>query len=128
MVNNLAHKAGLGDSDHECITFTLDCYEEVKNTEERLNYYKSNYTTIRQRLKQINRIYELKDDFSTAYINFIKALETAMKGCIPKYKSAKKKKNIYLTQGAIRLKDLKNKLWRRYTRTKPTTIAQDTQK
>ena len=32
MVFNLTHKAGLGDSDHICIYFVLNCYHKDKNT------------------------------------------------------------------------------------------------
>ena len=41
-----------------------------------------------------------------------------MEGCVPEYKQDQKKKNIYLTPEAIRKKNLKNKLWNRYTRTR----------
>ena len=40
-----------------------------------------------------------------------------MEGCIPD-KSKRKEKNIYLTPEAIRKKNLKNKLLKRYTRTR----------
>ena len=39
-----------------------------------------------------------------------------MEGCIPEYKMRSKSKNIYFTNEATRLKNTKNKLWRRYTR------------
>ena len=41
-----------------------------------------------------------------------------MEGCIPEYNSKKKTRNIYLTAKAIRKKDLKNKLWQKYTRSR----------
>ena len=41
-----------------------------------------------------------------------------MEGCIPEYNSRKKTRNIYLTPEAIRKKDLKNKLWQKYTRSR----------
>ena len=28
MVHNLVHNSGLGDSDHECLNFDLNCYKE----------------------------------------------------------------------------------------------------
>ena len=37
-----------------------------------------------------------------------------MDGSIPEYENVKNKKNIYMTPEAIRKKNLKNKLWRRY--------------
>ena len=41
-----------------------------------------------------------------------------MYGCIPKYTNVKNKKNIYMTPEAIQKKDLKNKLWSRYKRSR----------
>ena len=29
MINDLKHNAGLGDSDHECLNFNLNCYGEM---------------------------------------------------------------------------------------------------
>ena len=116
MVYNLTHKSGLDESDHTCITFTLKCYEKIKDHKEVPNYFKADYETIRERLSKVNWISKLDSDFERSYDNFIKVLKSTMEGCIPYYKSAKKRKNIYLTQEAIRKKNLKNKLWRRYTR------------
>ena len=41
-----------------------------------------------------------------------------MDGCIPEYHRQRKTKNLYLTPEAICKKNLKNKLWRRYIRTR----------
>ena len=32
LVNDLTNNAALGNSDHECLSFTLDCYKEVQFT------------------------------------------------------------------------------------------------
>ena len=106
---------GLGDSDHTCINFVLNCYAKVDRIK-LPNYFKANYKTIRERLSVVNWISELDADFITGYVNFIRILELSMGGCIPD-KSKRKEKNIYLTPEAIRKKNLKNKLWRRYIRT-----------
>ena len=95
-----------------CITFTLKCYEKIKDHKEVPNYFKADYETIREGLNKVNWISKLDGDFERSYDNFIKVLKSTMEGCIPYYKSAKKRKNIYLTQEAIRKKNLKNKLWR----------------
>ena len=118
MVCNLTHNAGLGESDHTCINFTLNCYHQVRNRVKVSNYFKANYAIIRQRLSQGKWTSVVHGDFITAYINFIKVLESALEGCVPNYKSEQKQKIIYLTPEAIRKKNLKNKLWWRYTRTR----------
>ena len=103
MIQNLTHNAGLGESDHECIIFTLNCYEEGTDRQQH-NYFRADYVTLR----------EVRGHFLNAYLSFLKLLETAMDSCIPRYKNVKSKKNIYMTPEAIRKKDLKNRLWRRY--------------
>ena len=118
MIQSLTHNAGLGDNAHECINFTLKCYTEGKDTIKTCNYSRADYITIRERLRQVNWVTELRGNFLTAYVNFLNVLESAMDGWIPKYKNVKNKKTIYMTPEAIRKKDLKNKLWRRYKRSR----------
>ena len=122
MVCNFTHNAGLGESDHTCINFTLNFYHQVRNRVKVPNYFKANYAIIRQRLSQAKWTSVVHGDFITAYINFIKVLESALEGCVLDYKSEQKQKNIYLTPEAIRKKNVKNKLWRRYTRTRSTEL------
>ena len=120
MINEFAHCPPLGESDHECLLFNLECYQESHKKDEvpARNYFKADYTTIQQRLSKVDWTRELQGDFTSGYINFTRILEASINGCIPEYKTKKKKKNMYLTAEAIRKKDLKNKLWRRYKRTK----------
>ena len=70
--------------------------------------------TIRESISQVNWVTQVRGSFLNAYLSFLKVLETAMDSCIPRYKNVKSKKNIYMTTKAIRKKDLKNRLWRRY--------------
>ena len=112
MIQTLQHSPGLGDSDHECIDFTLNCYKNTKEIPPKLNFFKADYIKIRERLKGIDWSVELRGDFLTAYTKFSSRLESSKKGCVPCYGKAREKKSIYLTSDAIRLKDNKNKLWR----------------
>ena len=118
MIHQLRQNPGLGDSDHTCINFVLNCYAEVSNPITRPNYFKANYKNIRERLSKIIWSSKLHGNFTTAYLMFVEILDSSMEGCIPEYKSGSSKKNIYLTPEAIRKKNLKNKIWRRYTRNK----------
>ena len=71
LLNDLAHNAALGNSDHECINFTLDCYKEVQCTTKKPNYFKADYISIRDRLSRVNWVTELRGDLATtSYINF----------------------------------------------------------
>ena len=110
MINDLKHNAGLGDSDHECLNFNLNCYGEVPKKKSMRNHFKADFTTIRDRLSKVNWISKLHGDFKTEYIEFCNILEEATEGCIPEYRKSTKRKKIYLTPEAIRKKDLKNKL------------------
>ena len=118
MVFNLTHKAGLGDSDHICIYFVLNCYHEDKNTGQVRNCFESDYATIRERLSHVNWTSELRGDFSTTFVKCSQILAVSMDGCSSEYHRQRKTKNLYLTPEAIRKKNLKNKLWRHYIRTR----------
>ena len=114
MVHNLMHYPPLGDSDHDCLRFELNCYKE--DVEEMLqpNYYKARYEIIRERLKDVDWIPMLRGKFLDSYYLFETVLTDAMTGCVPDKRKGKKKKNMYMTLDAIQMKDRKNKLWRRY--------------
>ena len=75
MVYNPTHKSVLGESDHTCITFTLKCYEKIKDHKELPNYFKADYETIRERLNKVNWISKLDGDFERSYNNFIKVID-----------------------------------------------------
>ena len=118
-IHNLNYNAGLGESDHLCLNFTLYCYKEHNQMEnKRKNFFKADYITIKNRLQNVDWSSKLNVNFNIAYNNFIKELEVSMEGCVPDFSSQLKRKNIYATPEAIRKKNRKNKLWRRYTRTK----------
>ena len=116
MVHDLAHNPGLGDSDHECLNFQLACYKEERKDKPAPNYHRADYETIRNRLKDVDWAVQLRGNFHQAYGTFTSTLQKAMEGCIPNRLIGKKKKNMYLTTDAIRMKDRKNKLWRCYKR------------
>ena len=115
LVQNVTHNPGLGESDHECIRFVVNCKEEITKPGSTKNYHKADYKTIRERMKNVNWEEQLNDGFTTAYKNFCNIMEKCAEGCIPDHKTGNKLKNIYFTTDAVRLKNLKNKLWRRYT-------------
>ena len=116
MINDISHNPPLGESDHECLNFTLECYHDDNHSEskEARNFYKADYKTIRERLAQIDWETELQEDFTLDYIKFTKILELCMVGCIPTFKIRMKKRSMYLSKDAIRLKDLKRRLWKKF--------------
>ena len=118
MIGNIIHNPGLDESDHICINFDLNCYAETIDPTKVPNYFKGDYKEINKRLSNVKWLSELTSDFITDYIKFCMILVSAMEGCIPEYNSKKKTRNIYLTPEALRKKDLKNKLWQKYTRSR----------
>ena len=54
MVHNLLHFPGLGDSDHECLRFDLNCYKDEWKDISQPDYNKARYETIPERLKDID--------------------------------------------------------------------------
>lgn len=118
MLQELVHRPGLGESDHECLNFLLNCYKQELNQNPTPNFLKSDYNTIRERLRNVNWELVLQGNFCDFYAAFIQKLKETMTGCIPNRKAAKTKKCIYLTNEALRKKDFKNKLWRRYKKNK----------
>ena len=117
MINFLEHNPGLGESDHECLNFGLNCFKEKKESAPHPNYYKADYETIIKRLERVNWTLELKSDFNQMYRKFLSILLKAIEDCIPQKPRRSKKKNIYMTRDTLKLKDLKAKLWKRYKST-----------
>ena len=114
MINEIIHDAPLGDSDHECLMFSFQCYKDILKMLEMPNYFKANYHKIRERLKQIVWQTVLQDGFTNAYCNFTQTLTTATDGCILLRKRNKKNNNFYITAEATRKEEGENKLWRRH--------------
>ena len=114
MVNNLEHNPALGESDHECLDFFLDCYKEKPRSKPQPNYYKADFTTIIKRLEKVDWKKELKGDFLERYRTFLMIMSKALEGCIPERTGKLKKRNMYMTKDTLKLKDLKAKLWKRY--------------
>ena len=118
MMSELIHKPGLGGSDHECLHFVFNCETEnvIKPTHK--NFRKADYTKIRTRLDVVDWGKVLEGNFEESYYAFCDTVEKATYGCIPDTTPAKRPKNIYLTPEAIRKKELKNRLWKRYKKSR----------
>ena len=118
MLSNLTHNPGLGNSDHTCLAFQLNCYQKITIGKKIPNYFKTDYNTIRERLVKIEWTSELEGSFDIAYPKFIELLELSIGGCIPMHNVLNKKCNLYMKTDALRKKNRKHKLWKRYCRTR----------
>ena len=56
----------------------------------------------------------LEDDYAV----FIEQFDVVTSGCIPNHISPRKKRNLYMTAEALRLKNKKKRFWIRYARTR----------
>ena len=110
MVEDLSYHPALGDSDHCCMKFKLNFYANIfkRKKEDIPNYYKADYATIKSRLRKIDCESMLNATITEDYPKFVEQLHLATGDCIPNRISPRKKKNIYMTTDALRLKNRKH--------------------
>ena len=119
MINKIAYLPGLGNSNHICLSFYLTCYVASRVTAcKKYNLYLADFARMRQNLE----MYDWDDaldqlDINEAWNCFYNLFDNLISECIPLSKS-KNRKNIYITHEAMKLKNAKNRLWRRYSSTK----------
>ena len=118
LIHDLHHRPGLADSDHEILTFAINGYKENISSASSPNYFKSDYITMRKRLNKINWSSKLSGGFSDSFQEFINEMNEVTKGCITQKLNRKRKKNLYMNKKALHLKEQKERLWKKYKRTK----------
>ena len=116
LISPIEHCSGLGKSDHDCLLFNIICSKEhLCNNSERPNVFKANFMKIERNLEQVDWESLLTGDVSVAYKRFCKEIDIATKGNIPMSKGvSKNKRNLFMTKEALKLRNLKNKQWKRY--------------
>ena len=75
--------------------------------------FKTNYKVIKETLSEYDWLSTLNSDFVSDYPKCLNILTSALESNSPLTKPAKKKKNLYMTSEAIRIKDKKVKLRRK---------------
>ena len=118
MVKDLSYHPPLGQSDHICLRFKIQHYQKNGAFRPKRNVFKSECSRIKDELMENDWLTILNSDFKTDYDNFTKILYSALESHTPLTQPPKKKKNIYMTNEAIRLKNSKARLWKRYLSTK----------
>ena len=53
-VNEVKHISPLDKSDHDVLSFEFQCYVEYSKSKERYNFSKGNYTSMRERLSEVD--------------------------------------------------------------------------
>ena len=118
MAHNLAYHTPLGESDHICLTFTLQYCQQDQRYEPKHNVFKTNYGNLKQLLSDQDWRRIFNGNFQNDYTKFTNILIQGLEQNSPLTTSPKKKKNIYMTSEAIPLKNKKARLWKKYIYTK----------
>ena len=118
MVQYLTYHPPIGESDHVCLIFNVLHSNKTIGFTPVHNIYKTNYDAVREELSQHNWSQLLSSNFENDYNNFSNLLFSSMTKHSPMTIPPKKKKNIFMTTEAIRLKNRKQRLWRRFKTTK----------
>ena len=127
MVNDVKYLPGLGSSDHICIClqFELACYcDHVKRPRPRYNVYKADFNKTRSLLEAVTWDDFLNPlDIYSAWNLFVSKLSSILDECIP-LDIPKSKKSLFLNTAALRIKNMKCKLWKKYMTTKSPLVYQ----
>ena len=118
MVRDITYHPGLGLSDHVCICFTVVCYSNYISSDKlRFNLHRANFDGMRESLSAVDWCHEISSlNINDAWNFFYDVLDNVIKSNIP-VSHATCKRNIYMTREAMRLKNTKYRLWRKYCST-----------
>ena len=115
MIQNIDHFPGLGKSDHEILLFELICKTDRRNdTSPRFDYRKGNYTKFSENISTIDWETYLYGDINECYSKFCTLLNDAVTKYVPLKPKGRKRKNIFMSREALKLKNEKINLWRKY--------------
>ena len=119
MVPLIEHHPGIEKSDHDCLIFDLKYSGYIsKNSTITHNFYKGNYTNIKNILATTNCASILNGNQNDSYKTFSNIIEKAIKENIPSKSSIPKSKNIFTNREALKLKCEERTLEKKYRRTK----------
>ena len=109
MISDIKHFAGLGLSDHICLQFALTCYGKfIHDNKRRYNLHQADFDKMRTLLEAIDWDHILSSlDIYQAWDVFASHYESILKECIPYQVPRMKKKSIYMTREAFRMKKKK---------------------
>ena len=119
MISELSYRPGLGESDHVCLEFRIECYAPAPKEEvQKLNINRGDYDKARTLLTESDWVKDMANlEFDDAFKMFANKLEEVLTECIPKSRAKHHRKNIYMTKEAMKQKKKKYHLWKKYTET-----------
>ena len=116
VVHDLSYHPPLAESDHICLKFDvyLGTSQPAKKSGSSYIIFKANFVKICEGLNHQNWIELLTKSFTEDYDTFCRILAKVTDENKPPAKDPTKKRSIYMNHDALRLKNTKNKLWRKY--------------
>lgn len=116
MITDLEYLPPIGASDHACLVFNYICYADTKKSqEERFNFHKGDYTSLRSTLGNYDWNVIETLDVEGSWELFSNRMAAAIDQTIPKHKpSNKTKKKPWLNKDAIIAIEAKVKAWKIY--------------
>jgi len=115
MIENLKYLPGLGSSDHLCISFNMElpvCQTSDSESLLKYNVYHADYTKMRMLLSRECDMENLSVNDTWDF--FSRTFDEIVKACVPLARP-RYSKNIYMNKEALKLKNKKNHLWRKFT-------------
>ena len=92
-----------------------------RKLEPKPNFYRADYTRIRRNLEEVKWEEVLVDNFKESYEIFLGRLTESLEGNVPNCTKQQRKHNVYMNREAIKIRNMKQKLWRKYTATRSIT-------
>ena len=119
-IQNLSYHPPLGESDHLCLRFDVPLTKQKpkKNNCPKYNIFKTNFAEISAGIKSRKWEEVLTKSFAEDYETFFDFLASEMRANTPFATDPVVKKSIYMNNEALRLKNAKTRLWKKYLATR----------
>ena len=112
MVKDLSYHPPLGESDHVILKFVVTLGQVKQETPPSRNIYKANYDYIKSELNERKWEELLISSFDNDYNTFFDILLSLLDKYTPFEAKPVRKKNVYMTSKAMRLKNKERMLWK----------------
>ena len=117
VIKSLEYLDSLGLSDHIVITFdvTVDQWQKRKQEASKRDYRRADFDHMRKELKKGKLPTQLKEmTTQEAWNLFQSKMNVLTEEYVPKKKSPRKKRNMYMNNEALRLRKRKERLWKKF--------------
>ena len=125
MIEKISHLSSLGKSDHVVLEVDINCYTEklVGTTNSKRNFFKGNYTVIKEKLRKITWDELLSNEsINESWTVFVDILNTLVEENIPVYRDRPGLNNQlpFINEGTWKKLKQKHQAWMKYLYCKTT--------